>query len=319
MFRSASMNLGAVALPGCQAILCFINIVLQLVSLPPSYWGTYIAKTDQGAILERGHFGLWYVCSQRVPFFFEDCEAPITYLRLTGLSTAAGALAIIHLLILFGALPLIVIRLVQSIRNIEDGCLDVRFLCLAKTTVTVVALILAVIVVILGSMGTDQPAYYEVQQGWAFWVQVVILIIDIFLVLVGALENIQLWKLQNMQEAANTGTSSYQDDFSETYSNPGFGRQPVYDVQQRAYDTELPAPPPSPPAELEDSDFNGSTAGLPPPPPLPPPGDNDNGYPEPDAGSRNGADLTYQNPTFEDSSPSTQRRTANNEPRYGNL
>ncbi|KAH6924372.1 hypothetical protein HPB50_016325 [Hyalomma asiaticum] len=139
MFRSVSMNLGAAVLPGCQAILCFINIVLQLVSLPPSYWGTFVAQTNQGAILERGHFGLWYVCSERVPFFFEDCEAPITYLRLTGLSTAAGALAIIHLLVLFGALPLIIIRVVQSVRNIEDGCLDVRFLCLAKTTVTVIA------------------------------------------------------------------------------------------------------------------------------------------------------------------------------------
>lgn len=137
--------------------------------------------------------------------------------------------------------------------------------------------------------------------------------------LVGALESIQLWKLQNMQEAANAGTSSYQDDFSETYSNPGFGRQPVYDVQQRAYDTELPAPPPPPPVESEESDFNGSTAGLPPPPPLPPPGDSDDGYPEPITGPRGGDDLTYQNPTFEDSSPGAQRRTANSEPRYGNI
>lgn len=312
------MNLGAAVLPGCQAILCFLSIVLQLVSLPPSYWGTFTAKTNRGTVLERGHFGLWYVCSEHVPFFFEDCKSPITYLRLTGLSTAAGALAIVHLLFLLGAFPLILVRMVQSIRNIEDGCLEVRFLCLAKTTVTVVALVLAVIVVILGSMGTDHPDNYEVLQGWAFWIQVVILIIDIFLVLVGALENIQLWKLQNMQQAANASGSSYQDDFSETYSNPGFGRQPVYDVQQRAYDSELTVPPP-PAALSEGSDFNGSTAGLPPPPPLPPPGDDDddNGYPEPIPS--NGADLTYQNPTFEDASPSAQRRTVNNEPRYGNI
>ncbi|XP_077494255.1 uncharacterized protein LOC144104896 [Amblyomma americanum] len=318
MFRSFSMNLGAAVLPGCQAILCFFNIVLQLVSLPPSYWGTFTAKTDQGAVLERGHFGLWYVCSEHVPFFFEDCESPLTYLRLTGMSTAAGALAIIHLLFLLGAFPLILMRTVQAIRSIQDGCLDVHFLCLAKTTVTVIGLVLAVIVVILGSMGTDHPSNYEVLQGWAFWIQVVILIIDIFLVLVGALENIQLWKLQNMQEAANTGGGgSYQDDFSETYSNPGFGRQPVYDAQQRAYDNELPVPPP-PAVPSEGSDFNGSTAGLPPPPPLPPPGgDEDSGYPEPIPA--NGADLTYQNPTFEDASPGAQRRNVNNEPRYGNI
>lgn len=297
------MNLGAALLPGCQAILCLTSIVLQLVSLPPSYWGTFQAQTEQGTVLERGHFGLWQVCSRRVPFFFEDCESPITYLMLTPLSTAAGALAIIHLLVLVAALPLVLVRIVQSLRGGQDGH---RGLGLATITVVVVALVLAVIVVILGSMGTDQPSQYQVQRGWAFWIQVAVLVVDMCLVLAVALGNVQqLWMGRNT--AQEEAASSYQDDFSETYSNPGFGqRPPVYDAQQRAYDTELPPP-------IEDDDDNG----LPPPPPPPP--DDDEEFPAPmPSAIGSGDDLTYQNPTFEDSSPSANRMTAANEPRYEN-
>lgn len=302
MFSRSSMNLGAALLPGCQVILCVASIVLQLVSLPPSYWGTFQAQTEQGTVLERGHFGLWHVCTRRVPFFFEDCEAPITYLMLTPLSTAAGSLAIIHLLVLVAALPLLLVRLVRDLRGSQG---ELRQLSLAKITVVVVALVLAVIVVILGCMGTDQPAYYQVQRGWAFWVQVAVLVVDMCLVLAVALGNVQqLWQTRNttQEEAA----SSYQDDFSETYSNPGFGqRPPVYDAQQRAYDTELPPP-------MDDDDANG----LPPPPPPPP---DDDGFPEPvPSMTGSGDDLTYQNPTFEDNSPGVNRRTAVNEPRYEN-
>lgn len=296
------MNLGAALLPGCQAILCLTSIVLQLVSLPPSYWGTFEAQTEQGTVLERGHFGLWQVCSRRVPFFFEDCESPITYLMLTSLSTAAAALAIIHLLVLVAALPLIVVRLVQSLlRGGQDGH---RRLGLATTTVVVVALVLAVIVVILGSMGTDQPSNYQVQRAWAFWIQVAILVVDMCLVLAVALGNVQqLWMGRNT--AQEEAASSYHDDFSETYSNPGFAQRPaVYDAQQRAYDPQLPPP-------MDDDDN-----GLPPPPPPPP---DDEGFPEPMPSVTGlGDDLTYQNPTFADSSPSANRMTAGNEPRYEN-
>lgn len=173
-------------------------------------------------------------------------------------------------------------------------------------------MILAVLVVVLGSMGTEQPKYYHVQRGWAFWVQVVILVVDIFLVLLCSLENIQFWKLQTLRD--NATSSSYRDDFSETYSNPNFGREPPYDPEPNL-----------------DSNQNGSTAALPPPPPLPPedevPEDNDNRVNNDgilSSGSRtviavNGNDLTYQNPTFEESSPNEERRRVNVEPRYGNI
>ncbi|XP_029848256.2 uncharacterized protein LOC8030481 [Ixodes scapularis] len=337
------MNVGAALLPGCEAILCFINIILQLVSLPPSHWGTFQGLTEFGSVLERGHFGLWWVCAERVPFFFEDCDSPSSRLSLTGLSTAAGVLAVFHLLALLGFLPLALIRVVQLARNLDEGCFDARFMCLTKITVAVVALVLAVVVVVLGSMGTEQPRFYQVQRDWAFWIQVVILVIDIFLVLICALENIQFWRLQTMREAA-TASSSYRegDDFSETYSNPNFdrgppapypaqvpqerqpaGSQPPYEPQP-TYDSQPTYnPQPTYGAQRDDDDENGSTAMLPPPPPPPPlEGNGTDGIVS--SGSRtvisvnNGADLTYQNPTFEERSP-TQRRRPNGEPRYGNV
>lgn len=45
---ACEMNVGAALLPGCEAILCFINIILQLVSLPPSHWGTFQGLTEFG-------------------------------------------------------------------------------------------------------------------------------------------------------------------------------------------------------------------------------------------------------------------------------
>ncbi|CAN7995280.1 unnamed protein product, partial [Ixodes hexagonus] len=167
---------------------------------------------------------------------------------------------------------------------------------------------------------------------------VFVLVVDIFLVLVCALENIQFWRLQTMREAA-TASSSYRDgdDFSETYSNPNFDRGPPtpYDAQvpyqQRTPGIQAPYEPQpaydSRPTygggQGDADDQNGSAAMLPPPPPPPPPeGNGVDGIVS--SGSRtvisvnNGADLTYQNPTFEERSPS-QRRRPNREPRYGNV
>ncbi|XP_064489820.1 uncharacterized protein LOC135401374 isoform X2 [Ornithodoros turicata] len=247
------MSASVAILPGCQALLCFLAIILQLVSLPASYWGTFAAKYDYGSVFERGHFGLWTVCSERIPFFYEDCNSLDTYLKLTGHSSAAGIIGVVHLLCLLVFLPLAVVRVVQVMRNLEDGCIIARVMCLTKITVAAVTLTLAVVVVILSSIGTDQPGFYEVQKGWAFWVQVVVLVVDIFLVLICSLENIQHWRLQTLQEAATS--SNYQDDdFSETYSNPNFD-QPPYDPRQgvdgQNGSAMCPTPSPVPPSKRD--------------------------------------------------------------------
>lgn len=305
------MNATVAILPGCQAVLCFLAIILQLVSLPASYWGTFAAKYDYGAAFERGHFGLWTVCSERVPYFYEDCKSMDTYLKLTQHSAAAGIIAVIHLLCLLSFLPLAVIRVVQLVRNIQDGCIVARVICLAKISVAVTAMTLAVVVVILSTFGTDQPKFYDVDRGWAFWLQVMVLVVDIFLVLVCSLENIQFWRLQAMQEAAASG-SYREDDFSETYSNPNVDRPPYG-------------------SHLGENEQNGNAVRRT-PSPLPsskrsPTGEPD--YRKPPSNGENGTilstgsrtviavnGLTYPNPAFAEQSPSGRRKA--DEPPYVN-
>ncbi|XP_067123481.1 uncharacterized protein [Centruroides vittatus] len=111
-----------------------------------------------------------------------------------------------------------VIRIIQIIKKTSKFVIRPNRLCIIKVTLSFIIVIFAILTTVLASIGENRFVDYVVDKGWAFWVQIFILVVDIFLGLVCALENIQYWQQQTFEAA----TRDPEGEFSETYGNPTF-------------------------------------------------------------------------------------------------
>ncbi|XP_067123474.1 uncharacterized protein [Centruroides vittatus] len=204
--------------PVCAILLCLLSLLLQIIILPSSHWGEYSARKDRGNQEEVGHYGLWNLCFRKGQRIIIDCDQLDTFFRRPPHIEAAGYIAIIHILLLLTFLPFAVIRIIQIIKKTSKFVIRPNRLCIIKVTLSFIIVIFAILTTVLASIGENRFVDYVVDKGWAFWVQIFILVVDIFLGLVCALENIQYWQQQTFEAA----TRDPEGEFSETYGNPTF-------------------------------------------------------------------------------------------------
>lgn len=211
--------LGSLAIfPICAVLLCLLSLLLQLIILPSSHWGEYSARKDRGNQEEFGHYGLWNICFRKGPHIVLDCDRLDTFFQRPPNIEAAGYIAIIHILLLLVFLPFAVIRIIQITKKTSKFIIRPNRLCIIKVTLAFILVVFAILTAVLCSIGENRYVDYVVEKGWAFWIQIFILVVDIFLGLVCALENIQYWQQQTFEAA----TRDPEGEFSETYGNPTF-------------------------------------------------------------------------------------------------
>ncbi|XP_013787988.1 uncharacterized protein LOC106471910 [Limulus polyphemus] len=165
------MGVSYAILPIWAVLLSFINIVLQLVALPSSYWANFEARGDLGNEKEEGHYGFWTLCSVRAPHFTIDCDPLDTFFKLPPHSGVAGVLAIIHVLIQTLFFIFAVLRVIQVANNAPNICLRPKIICLVKVTLSLILVFLVILVVILVSVRESQFRDYIVWKGDGFWLE----------------------------------------------------------------------------------------------------------------------------------------------------
>ncbi|GFU98530.1 uncharacterized protein TNCV_3653611 [Trichonephila clavipes] len=202
-------------LPVCAVLVSCLCFILQFVVLPSDEWGHFENRRIRGIREERGHFGLWRVCSTKQSV--ETC-VPHENTQLPTHGVAAGVLSIFHLLLITCFLGLSTVRLLQIVRRAPDLYLGTKRLCIAKVGVAVTCVILSISVSILASAGEGTFKHLNVFKGWAFWIQIVIISVDIVLLLVCAFENIQYWQVRMVEAPPPDPT----DLFPETFIVPDY-------------------------------------------------------------------------------------------------
>lgn len=206
-------------LPVCAVAVSLFSFVLQFIALPSDEWGHFSTRKIRGIPEERGHFGLWRLCSLKNRETTEVCVHPedTTY-QLPTHANAAGALSIIHLILIGSFVVLAIIRVLQITKHSPDLYLGTKRLCVVKVCIALICVVLSISVSILASVGEGRFRQYNVFKGWAFWVQILIISVDIVLLLVCAFENIQYWQIRMIEPPPPDPT----DDYPETFITPDY-------------------------------------------------------------------------------------------------
>ncbi|KFM58744.1 hypothetical protein X975_18746, partial [Stegodyphus mimosarum] len=201
-------------LPLCAVIVGFFCFVLQFIALPSDEWGHFSTRKIRGIPEEKGHYGLWRLCSTKGNSPVETCVYPedTTY-QLPTYANAAGAISIIHLILIASFVVLAVIRVLQISKNAPDLYLGTKRLCIVKVAVALICVILSITVSILASVGEGRFRQFNVFKGWAFWIQILIISVDIVLLLVCAFENIQYWQVRMVEPPPPDPTDLYPETF----------------------------------------------------------------------------------------------------------
>ncbi|CAG2171751.1 unnamed protein product [Oppiella nova] len=147
--------------PLSQVILWFISFVFQLIALFADYWGYFEAKTDQGLPQEKGHYGLWGICSIKAPVYRDDCDPLDTFFRPPHHMVVAGVVASLQTLLFALFLPFL-----KSISREQ-------FI-----------------------FKTSAAENYHITNGWAFWLEVTALVINISIIMLCLLEMNRLNRLE---------------------------------------------------------------------------------------------------------------------------
>ncbi|XP_054716095.1 uncharacterized protein LOC129225650 [Uloborus diversus] len=206
-------------LPICAVIVSSLSFVFQFIALPSDEWGHFATRKIRGIPDEKGHFGLWRLCSTKGGSYVEDCVHPedTTY-QLPIYANAAGAVSIFHLLIMASFIGLAIIRIIQISREAPDLYIGTKRLCIVKVAVALICVILSITVSILASVGEGNIRQFNVFKGWAFWIQILIISVNIVLLLVCAFENIQYWQVRMIEPPPPDPT----DQFPETFITPDY-------------------------------------------------------------------------------------------------
>lgn len=207
---------GSVFLPSSVLVWVTVTFVLQVLALTTTWWATYTARVDLGKGEEKGHYGLWTLCSTKAPHWVEDCDLLDTFFQMPRYSRLSGIVGILHLVLLLILLPLGSMRTVQIIRNVPDWGIKPNILCIIKVSVAFVCVILAMLVAILISLGEDKSKEYTVKKSWSFWVQVSVIAADVITTFVCVTESIRYWQEHMRDNSDPTGARA------ETYGNPSF-------------------------------------------------------------------------------------------------
>ncbi|CAL1285515.1 unnamed protein product [Larinioides sclopetarius] len=202
-------------LPVCAILVSGLCFILQFIVLPSDEWGHFSSRRIRGIKEERGHFGLWRVCSTKKNI--EICVPPEST-ELPTHGAAAGVLSIFHLLLLACFLGLSVVRILQIVKRAPDLYLGTKRLLTTKVGVALTCVVLSISVSILASVGEGTFKHLNVFKGWAFWIQIVIISVDIVLLLVCAFENIQYWQVRMVEPPPPDPT----DLFPETFIVPDY-------------------------------------------------------------------------------------------------
>ncbi|XP_042911129.1 uncharacterized protein [Parasteatoda tepidariorum] len=193
---------------------------------------------------ESGHFGLWRLCSTTRGT--ESCVHPDdSPLQLPTHAAWAGALSLIHLFLIASFVVLAIIRVIQVFKDTPDLYLGTKRLCVVKVGVALTCVVIAISVSILASVGDGTFRQFNVYKGWAFWIQIVIVSVDIVMLLVCAFENIQYWQIRMVEPPQPDPTDVYPETFIspdyETFEEP---RKVVYvkDASVQSGDSYLQVP-----------------------------------------------------------------------------
>ena len=88
---------------------------------------------------EKGHFGLWRLCSTKSGDPTETCVHPEdSSYQLPTHANAAGAVSILHLILIASFVVLAVIRVLQVSKNAPDLYLGTKRLCIVKVAVALI-------------------------------------------------------------------------------------------------------------------------------------------------------------------------------------
>ncbi|GIY89134.1 uncharacterized protein CEXT_704971 [Caerostris extrusa] len=204
-------------LPVCAVLVSGLCFILQFVVLPSDEWGHFSSRRIRGVKEERGHFGLWRVCSTKNRGA-EECVAPRRAPSFPPTRAAAGVFSIFHLLLIACFLGLSAVRILQIVQRAPDLYLGTKRLCIAKVGVALTCVVISISVSILASVGEGTFKHLNVFKGWAFWIQIVIISVDIVLLLVCAFENIQYWQVRMVEPPPPDPT----DLFPETFIVPDY-------------------------------------------------------------------------------------------------
>ncbi|KAG8190659.1 hypothetical protein JTE90_001268 [Oedothorax gibbosus] len=209
-----------VVLPMCAVVVGTLCFVLQFVVLPSDEWGHFMSRRIRGVPVERGHYGLWRLCSSKASG--GECVHPDSFPGLPTQAKGAGATALLHLLATAAFAALALVRVAQVVRKKPDMVIGTRRLLFVKVAVALAMVVMSISVCILASVGEGTFKQYEVYKGWAFWIQIVIVSVDIVLLLVCAFENIQWWQMR-MTEPPPPDPA---DLFPETFITPDYDMPP---------------------------------------------------------------------------------------------
>lgn len=229
-------------LPVCAVIVSFFCFILQFIVLPSDEWGHFSSRKIRGVREEKGHFGLWRLCSTKSGESVEVCVHPEdSSYQLPTHANAAGAVSILHLILIASFVVLAVIRVLQISKNAPDLYLGTKRLCIVKVAVALICVVLSISVSILASVGEGRFRQFNVFKGWAFWIQIVIISVDIVLLLVCAFENIQYWQIRMVEPAPPDPTDVYPETFiTPDYEIPtDFSGERIVYVKDAGVQSEL--------------------------------------------------------------------------------
>lgn len=83
---------------------------------------------------EKGHYGLWTLCSAKGPHWREDCDPLDTFFESPPYVTVSGFLCVFNLLLLVIFVPLGFLKILQVCKNKTNFCIKSKKLRIVTVT-----------------------------------------------------------------------------------------------------------------------------------------------------------------------------------------
>lgn len=189
-------------LPICSAVIGVLAFGLQLVAIATPYWATFRSEdplgtgvyVTPGEAVEEGYYGLWKLCLLRYRGreLKKDeiiCDVIESRFDPGDYRYGAGACAVGNLLLVLIFLSPVPAQLLYLLQNKGVVGVSYRFLTMTKVVAISLGVGCTVVAAVLVNIRHQNPTF-EVPKGWSFGLQIIVIVLEVFLVIASLAEHV---------------------------------------------------------------------------------------------------------------------------------